>query len=308
MQLASNAAGWDRYGLSPIQKVVSAASSGFRNVDFQFFSLPPDSIWLSDGWREEADRLIDACAAHGVRLVQSHAPGGNPLATDDLDLHMSKTVRSLEICSRLGIPQTVVHPGATEGMTQQEFLDRNRDYYLRLVPDAERLGVMLLAENIGAPYDPHWAHDGAELRALVDHINQPVVQACWDTGHGNINTVDQYRSITDLGPTLRGLHVQDNIGFFDRGPMNANADLHTLPFLGTVNFDAVIQGLIDIAYPGYFTFEVGVPRAAGRAEFIHRDKPVTTLRQPPIDVCARMQQLLYDTGRAMLSSYGIFDG
>ena len=309
MQIATNGAGWDHYGLDPSTKIISLAECGFRNVDFQFFSVPDDSPWLGDDWRSEADRLIDTCARHNVRLVQSHSPSGNALATDDLDALVARTLRSIEICSRLGIPQTVVHPGAAEGLSQQEFLDANRTYYQSLLPTAERLDVLLLAENIGAPYDPHFAHDGAELRTLVDHVGHPYLQACWDTGHGNINSVDQYKSISALGSCLRGLHVQDNIGFFEPGPMRKSPDLHTFPFLGTINFDAVIQGLIDIGYSGHFTFEVNVPRAAAtRAEFSHQGRPVDTLRQAPIELTARMHQLLYETGRSMLTAYGIFDG
>lgn len=56
MQIATNGAGWNHYDLDPSTKIISLAETGFRNVDYQFFSIAEDSPWMGDDWHPQADR------------------------------------------------------------------------------------------------------------------------------------------------------------------------------------------------------------------------------------------------------------
>ena len=45
----------------------------------------------------------------------------------------------------------------------------------------------------------------------------------------------------DIGDKLKGLHISDNFG---------DSHHHSWPFAGIINFDSVMQGLVDVNYDG----------------------------------------------------------
>ena len=87
-----------------------------------------------------------------------------------------------------------------------------------------------------------------DLLELLDRLGDDErFGVCWDTGHANLNQNDQPSAIRALGSRLRCLHVNDNHG---------KTDDHTLPFLGTVQWQGIMQALKDIGYSGDFTYEI----------------------------------------------------
>lgn len=308
MKLATNTGGgWSHYNLTPARMIEEIAKTGFRNTDHSFWTMDSASPLMQPGWEKHIDELIAASESTGVKIIQAHSPAGNPLATPDYDDLVARTIRSIECCARMGTPQIIVHPGAYPGITLDHFHAENRRFYQTLIPTIEATGVEVLVENIGTWQDPYHVHTGAELRAMVEVIDHPLVGACWDTGHGNVAGVDQYESLRELGSRLKGVHIQDNAGAFDVKESPYRQDLHTLPFLGSVNFDAVVQGLIDIDYAGYFTFEVSIPRTYDRRDFVYDGAPVRTLEWPSLDICIQLHTVLYAMGTHILQQYGIFE-
>ncbi len=65
----------------------------------------------------------------------------------------------------------------------------------------------------------------------------------------------QQEALRILGSHVYALHVQDNMG---------ERDQHFAPFFGTMNPDSLMQGLLEIGYQGYFTFEPNLPPAVKR--------------------------------------------
>ena len=82
---------------------------------------------------------------------------------------------------------------------------------------------------------------------LVDALNHPLIGACWDSGHAEIQHLDQGSALRALGPRLKATHIQDNDGF---------ADQHLLPYHGHTDWTAVVGALYDIGYQGAFCYEV----------------------------------------------------
>lgn len=308
MKLATNmGGGWAHYNLTPVQMIEAIARTGFRYVDYSYWSMDDASPLMQPDWEPHIDEVIAASRTTGVEVIQAHSPAGNPLTTPDYEGLVERTIRSIECCARMGTPQIVVHPGARPGITLEQFHEQNKCYYEELVPTLEATGVRVLIENIGTWQDPHHVHDGSELRALVEHVGHPLIGACWDTGHGNIAGADQYESLCELGSLLGGVHIQDNAGAFDVIDSPYRQDLHTYPFLGSVNFDAVMHGLLDIGYPGYFTFEVSVPRTFDRRPFVRDGTPVRTLEWPSLEICVKMYTLLHEIGVHILTQYGVHE-
>lgn len=60
------------------------------------------------------------------RFFKTYSPGGNPISEDKLyaDSLLKATIRSIEVCGVLGIPNIVVHAGSLLGLSKQESFEK----------------------------------------------------------------------------------------------------------------------------------------------------------------------------------------
>lgn len=282
--------------------------SGFTCADYEItYDMLGDDLSRCAG---ETKSLL---AELGLTAPQGHSPMPNPLSPpaglDCADLHR----RALRFCQIAGIPQVVVHPGAVVGNTREEFFEKNAAFYRSLIPAAEETGVGVLIENIGNYADPYYLWNGADLRELIDRVDHPLFTACWDVGHANHfwpEDGNQYDSILALGDKLTALHVHENSGYFAEPRAHHRIDMHTIPFSSVhspLSFDAVLQGLKDVGYRGTFNFECIFPARKLDAPFTYQGKPVTTLQMLPLSLWQKFNAAVYEMGRYMLETYGLFE-
>jgi len=298
MKLATTTGDFSSYTADQAQAVRYIAESGFRYIDYSFGAdYTRNSGIYSDDMQSHLDRMLDTASELNVKFVQSHSPMGAPIA-DDNDAFVDATIRSIEAAGILGIPTIVVHSGYVKDISKDECFERNRTFYRRLMPTTEKYGIYVLVENFNKMHNPsiYWVDNAADLCTMVDYIDHPLVKACWDVGHGNMQETQQNEAMHILGNRVKALHVQDNYG---------NADSHMAPFFGTVNLDSLLHGLIDIGFDGYFTFESGnffLP-AKSRRQF----EADTRLAMAPLELRLKAERLLYDIGECVLKSYDCFE-
>ncbi len=280
--------------------------AGFRYIDLSMYSpMKDDPLLLREDWREAANKLRVLATSRGMTFVQAHSPAGNPLDEEKLDELVAITVRSIEVCGALGIPNIVVHAGwerdKAKDVGKEEYFERNRAFFRRLFPAMEVNGVNVLVENstranMGTRY---YLYTGADMRAFIEYVDHPLFHGCWDTGHGNCEG-GQYDQLVALGEHLYGVHINDNRG---------ERDEHLLPFFGTLNMDDVMHGLLDAGYKGVFTFEASSSlRPAkywlGKRRPFGRD---TRLAEPALFMQEELERLLYRMGVYILKSYDCFE-
>ena len=83
----------------------------------------------------------------------------------------------------------------------------------------------------------------------------------------------------------------------------ARMGLDTVLF--TMNLDAVMHGLKDIDYTGYFTFEVG---GIFRSPKERRPFPADErLLKAPLSLKCAAEAYLYELGKCVLETYGCFE-
>lgn len=273
--------------------------AGFRYVDF---GVANREFLYDDGWRDRTKRLMEYAESLGMKFIQMHSPDNidplDPVRQDEL---VEITARSIEIAAMMGIPQTVVHFGSCRGLSKEEFYKKNLEFYSRLFPAMESTGINVLVENSPRAHAPEgcWClSTGEELADFLHFADHPLLHAVWDTGHGNLDG-PQYESIIALGSELRGLHIHDNGG---------RADEHALPLSGTVSFDGVMHGLLEIGYSGYFTFEaVRILEYKNGQAPRRRYEADRRLRHPTFELQLEAEKLLYAIGKHILCSYGVFE-
>lgn len=303
MKIATTTEDFGLYCKGDIDKIRELHRAGFRYIDLSMYSFTPASPYMGDDWQSAVDELKAEAERLGMQFVQAHSQGGNPLSddTDHVNFLVAATIRSIEICHRLGIKSTVVHPGCAKGMTKEQWFERNREFYKKLFPAMEKLGVNVLIENSTAANQgsTYWANSGKDMLEFLQYVGHPQLHACWDTGHANCEG-SQYDDIVTLGDELFAIHYNDNHG---------QKDEHLLPYLGTLNHDEVINALIDAKFDGYFTLEccsslIKKNYWLGSRRDYPRD---TRLAEPQLFMQQHLESLMYDTAKYMLTQYNLFE-
>ena len=287
----------------------------FGRTKFKYLNLEQsgDAYTTEDGeeWKRKADEWGEAAAKAGVTFVVSHSPCVNAFGTLDeaqYNAAVRAIRRSLEVCNVLGIKRTVVHASRNVSFTCQDFFRQNKRFYSDLFDLMEKYDITVMTENMdGSPWYP--LSTGKEMREFIEYVDHPLMAGCWDTAHGNndpkVKYWGQYQCIVDLGDKLKGVHIADNMG--------DGFHLHSWPLAGTVNFDSVLQGLLDVDYDGFFNFEASYSLLhtcnypCRRKAWEHDGETVSKLLNPSLKLKSAAVDLLYDIGEYMLESYGCFE-
>ncbi|MBQ9543668.1 MAG: sugar phosphate isomerase/epimerase [Clostridia bacterium] len=308
MKLATTTGDFAAYYESYIDRLSAVAAAGFKYIDLNMYhgDLPG---WAYEGndWEKKVDELADEAAKLGVTFVQAHAPGQtNFLSVSGRERIVRATARSFEVCRRLGIKNNVVHTGVSDKFLYERPEDKERyfaanyDVVKDLFPVLEKTGVNLLIENTTkVNMGKCWFFlTGKEMKEFIEYCSHPLVHAVWDVGHAAIEG-HQYQDIVDLGDDLRALHIHDNRG----------ADHHEFPLTGRTNYDEILSALIKTDYKGYFTLEAdnffyGFKRLRRHPELQTYGSRFTAA---PIELKKKAEELLYEIGKYVLETYGLFE-
>ena len=274
----------DFYGYTKCQKASlrHIREAGFKYADYSFgCDLPGRTGVYSENYLNYFDEVASEADRLGIKLIQGHSPMGKPLAPDNAQF-IEDTIRCVEAC----------------GLTKEETFRQNAEFFRPILTAAEQYGVNILVENFNKMCVDglYWIDNAPDLLAQIEYVNHPLFQGVRDVGHANMQEMPQDEALRMLGSHIRALHIQDNKG---------DSDSHLTPFLGSLSLDAVMNGLSDIGYDGYFTFEVGgVFFPASKRRQYERD---TRLAGAPLSLRCAYERYLYDLGRCVLEAYDCFE-
>jgi sugar phosphate isomerase/epimerase len=298
MKLATTTGDFGGYTNSQIQALRYVCEAGFQYADYNFgMDYKHRNGVYSEHYEEYFAQVNAAAAEIGVRLIQAHAPMGTPLNDPDGSF-LADTLRCVDACGAWGIPNLVVHSGYAHGLTVEQTFDANKAFFMPLLERAEQYCVNILVENFNKMSIPglYWIDNATDLLGLIEYVNHPLFHAVWDAGHANLQEMPQDEELRLLGSHVRALHIQDNRGDYDA---------HLLPFLGTMSMDAVMHGLLDIGYEGYFTFEVGgIFSTAEQKRPFAKD---SRLAKAPLSLRLAADRYMYELGKCVLTEYGCFE-
>ena len=314
MKLATSTGDYKFYVPSIKEAVENFKGSKFRYINLEQTGTMPEFFSNNEDYKRLAEEWGKAAELAGIKYVVSHAPClHNPVFTA-FENHEDETYRanirairrSIEICHILGIERTVVHACCSENFSTEELYKYNKMFYGDILDLAEKYNITVMTENWDScKYN---FSTGKDLKNFIDYMDHPLLAACWDTAHGNIDptarSIGQYENIVTLGDKLKGLHISDNFG---------DCHHHSWPFAGIINFDAIMQGLSDVNYDGYFTFEASYTllhqnnMPYHRKAWEHNGKTVEKLVSPSLDLKKKAVDLLYETGKYILQAYDCFE-
>lgn len=298
MKLCTTTGDFHLHCNNDIDKLKEVSRAGFKYVDFSMYDNEV-ACYMHEGWKDDIKRLKDTADQLGIKFVQAHSPAFETLETldpnENWEEKLKQTIRSIEICALLDIPMTVVHAGVKRNTPKEETLKLNKEFYDLLLPTMEKTGVIVLCENVGIADNNgrHYLNSGERLREFVEYYNHPLLQACWDIGHGNVFG-NQYENILAVGKYLRAIHYNDN---------DKKSDLHTIPFLSELDNDDAMRGLLSINFDGPFTFECTSNIQRKLKQFDNKIK----LDNLSLDLLREYEKALYQTGKYLLTAYNVFE-
>jgi len=233
--------------------------AGFESVDLSMTTLLDNNTELNGkNWEEETDRIIGEAEKLCLSMPQAHLPYRHSFtpryADDEFEKFFGEiTKRGILICEKAGIPWAVVHPATCAPdklYSMEENLKINHELFDPVVAFANERGVGIAFENMNDRNGKRrFCAEASELKELIGSFGSARAGACWDFGHGNLKYDDPALPIRTLGPLLKAVHMADNHG---------EKDEHTLPYLGTIDWRAVISVLREVGYQGDFIYELGV--------------------------------------------------
>lgn len=297
MKLATTTGDYFAYTNSQAEAIQHIKNAGFKYIDYNFCLDYNKNVGIfGENYEEYIKEITLTCKNLGVKLVQAHAPMGRPF--EDGGKLLEKTLRCVDACGAWGIKNIVVHSGYSAGLSKEETFKRNKEFYMPLLARAEKYGINILTENFNKMCDKniYWIDNATDLLELIEFVNHPLFHAVWDTGHGNLQEMPQDEAIRLLGDHIKAVHIQDN---------NGDWDSHLAPFLGTLNLDSVMNGLFEIGYGGYFTFEVGNFFTPAKKRRLYEKS--TLLASAPLELRNAFQQYLYKLGQCVLKAYNCFE-
>lgn len=310
MKLVTSTGDFSFYVDTVAEKVKKFKGTKFKYINLEQTGVIPELFSENENdWRRLADDFANAAEFANIKYVVSHAPCLNVFESADeqtYKVYLRAIRRSMEICHILGVDRIVVHSCPNKNFTHNEFFKYNKLFYAELFDLMEKYEIVVMTENWDTFRHP--VSTGKELREFIEYVDHPLLGICWDTAHGNINEkareCGQYQNIVDIGDKLKGLHISDNFG---------DTHHHSWPFAGIINFDSVMQGLMDASYDGYFTFEASysllhhrnIPH--NRKAWEHNGETVAKLLDPSIELKRKAVDLLYETGKYILEAYDCFE-
>ena len=222
------------------------ADAGFDGIEF--------NTDLKEYYDETYDRAyyeqIRAYAeGKGLTFTQSHAPFASSFADpEQTRKRFEDIVKGMEHSAWLGAETVVVHPcGHMNCKSEEKWKEMfayNLDFYRRLLPYAREFGVKIAIENILGTV----TQKAEGLAALVDTLDDPAFTVCFDVGHGHIGGEGAADMIRALGSRIGCTHIHDNDG---------TADNHTLPYYGSIDWEAVTGAFAQVGYAGNLNYEAG---------------------------------------------------
>ena len=300
--------GGNKYSIEESMRYIN--QSGFKYLDYGFSYGNPGAVFTDD-WKKYIDNVKNTAKELSVEFVQAHAPMASaptmPIDEDN-ESFIKDNIRCIQCCAELGIKDIVVHSGYRLKITKEESFELNRKFYLELLKAAEEYGVNILTENFTQMHheaNTYWTDTAQDIKELIEYVDHPMFHTCWDIGHANSLKIPQDESLRILGEHVRAIHVQDNLGI--EHPLYGNTDPHLAPLFGSVNFDSVMNGLVEIDFKGAFTLETGIFFSPVRYKrpYEKDDRLQKTL---PLDITLHAESLIYKISRYILESYNCFEG
>ena len=187
--------------LQPVEAVERLATVGWKFIELA------DKHWRDVDKRKRPERSFESlrilCEKLHVTVVQMHGPMFNVCVEEERLIEMELARRAMRWAHIMRVRWVVFHTGsslaiAEEDKALEETRRINREVIMELLETEPGSGVGIALENV---YDNEvqgrrvYGSTPSELLWLVHNTDPRRVGVCWDTGHANVQKLNQSRAI-----------------------------------------------------------------------------------------------------------------
>lgn len=222
---------------------------GFRYVSVNF----NDTAEPNDDTYDRAPyHILKILEKYELSAVQTHLYYYHPLSSAEKieDALEHRVLREIEVSGKIGAPWCVWHTRYFKsGAWDSGIYDEEKTFYYnhetvtRYLEQARKYGTGIALENL---FKNLMCGGFDTLARLCDSFGADNIGICLDTGHANIDRVDQPAVISYLGDRIKCTHIHNNWGVRDD---------HSPPIYGDINWHAVMPALAKTGYGGPLTLE-----------------------------------------------------
>ena len=196
-----------------------------------------------------ADKILSVLNDHGLIAHSYHSDFGQrfDLTCDDTQKRqqaLNTINEEAEFALSLGVQIFIMHPSGLE-QTIPNARDNFRKTLEPLARMMENLQLTCYLENLPATYS--YGSDTKKLAEDILSVRSANLGICFDTGHSNINRQNISAQLQAADGLLGFIHAHDNDGTEDK---------HSLPFTGTIDWNAIADTLRTMQYSDTFCLEV----------------------------------------------------
>ena len=233
------------------KKCKIAHDVGFRYVAINLADTPNPC----DATYDKAPAHISAILAQNeLEVVQTHLYYYFTLSSaDKIEEELEhRIMREIEVSGKIGAPWCVWHPryfkfGEDFGSgtyDEERTFFYNHKTVSNYIEQAKKYGTGIALENL---FSIMWYGGFETLVRLCDSFHADNVGICLDTGHANIDKIDQAAAISFLGDKIKCTHIHNNWG--------GDHDDHAPPAYGNIEWDRIMSAFASIGYQGPLTLE-----------------------------------------------------
>lgn len=216
--------------VSAIETINSINNVGFRNVFVQ---------WYDREWEYSRDEQVKLCKKLGLNIIFAHLEyrSINLIWEEGIEGNnlVEKYKKDIKDCYENGIPMVIMHLTHTKVAPMYNEIGLNR--IRKITEYARKLGMKVAFENTKIK---------GYLEYVLKNITDDNVGICFDAGHYHVHFDDEF-NFEFFKDRIFAVHLHDN---------DKSADLHLLPFDGTVDWRYVMNKLKECNYDGPITMEL----------------------------------------------------
>ncbi len=286
---------WRKYDLTEIEIYRALKKCGFDFADYDFCAENARS-WMQGGIEAWGSDMRAKMADEGILPVSAHICGFDPFDVQGYDA----VKRAVRCAAAMGIEQIVVPLGWRADNSRREYEKANQAYLRELLSASEDEGILLLIEHCGSWLLPHYTHHAIELNRMMEKLGNPErLRVNLNVANMTAADIRPYTEIHLLGNAICHVDAADNFGSMPLAVHPEREKLSFAPLMGYTNYDAVMQGLCDVEYDGFFNLRMDMPRVFDkRSEYCE-----SKLQMMPQELTARMHIWSRHIAEHMLRSY-----
>ena len=237
---------------------------GFDGIDLNFARN-----FFGEDHEKRLEMISFKLQESGLHCAQIHLPTYDLF--DDSGEEDPETERriamALRVASVLKAPWAACHvrSAVKDGFDRKRAMEDNIRWLTCLSGTAEQYGVGIAVENLPTfpdrPDAPFFSSVIEDHCAVIDAVNHPLIGACWDFGHANLNLQHRDKSQSELlltlGQRVKIIHAHNN---------HKTRDSHLPPAIGYIDWQDAISGLKEIGFSGFFSLECGCGSGGAKLE------------------------------------------